>query len=90
MQVKTPTVLFLQDDTDNMNIEVIVPSGSRNGSPSPSSSGNTLQDINGMSRHSLATLEGVEEFVVFYRAFLPLGWSPHSLCLPKLCGTSLF
>ena len=35
---------LFQDDTDNMNIEVIVPSGSRNGSPSPSSSGNIFDN----------------------------------------------
>ena len=34
---------------------------------------------NGMLRHSLATLEGEWEFVVFYRALLFLWWFPLSL-----------
>ena len=35
--------------------------------------------VNGMLRHSLATLEGEQEFLVCYRALLPLGCSPLSL-----------
>ena len=39
------------------------------------------QFLNGMLRHSLASLEGEQEFLVFYRALLPLGCSPLSFLL---------
>ena len=37
--------------------------------------------INGMLRHSLATLEGEQEFIVFYRAILSQEGSPLSLAV---------
>ena len=38
-----------------------------------------LIKLNGMLRHSLTILEGEQEFLIFYRALLPLEFSPLSL-----------
>ena len=40
-----PVLKFVQDENEVMNIEVTVPSGSRNGSPSLSSSGSSDESV---------------------------------------------